>query len=178
MSQKDLLTNQVIEEILRERANSYFIRKKPIDFWLLISPSFVFTPSIFNKIKKTSFYNQQKSTISSSKTENRTEKNEFYAALVSTDKEFIKWIQLRLGYFENIMCSIEEITNNQYVSDGVVGQFEIGSNLEIFSPLEYHSSYLHPDIYLAKYKKGLENLYLQQLSKISSSSMNKIKIGE
>jgi len=41
MSQIDMLENQVLEEILRERANYYFSKNKNIDFWLLISPNFL-----------------------------------------------------------------------------------------------------------------------------------------
>lgn len=40
MSQKDLLQNQVIEEILREKASHYNARKKNPDFWILINPFF------------------------------------------------------------------------------------------------------------------------------------------
>ena len=43
MSQKALLENQVIEEILRERATYYSLTKKNNDFWLLISPKFIFS---------------------------------------------------------------------------------------------------------------------------------------
>ena len=35
MSQIDMLENQVLEEILRERANYYLSKNKNIDFWLL-----------------------------------------------------------------------------------------------------------------------------------------------
>lgn len=35
MSQKDFLENQVIEEILRERANYYTSKDKIKDFWIL-----------------------------------------------------------------------------------------------------------------------------------------------
>ena len=41
MSQKSLLENQVVEEILRERANYYISKKKPLDFWITISPNFL-----------------------------------------------------------------------------------------------------------------------------------------
>jgi hypothetical protein len=56
MSQKDLLQNQVIEEILRERANLYALRKKSNDFWIVISPTFIYSPEILSTIKKSNFY--------------------------------------------------------------------------------------------------------------------------
>jgi hypothetical protein len=42
MSQKDLLQNQVLEEVLREKASYYNARKKNPDFWILIDPSFLY----------------------------------------------------------------------------------------------------------------------------------------
>ena len=41
MSQKDMLQNQVLEEILRERATYYISKKKTLDFWITISADFL-----------------------------------------------------------------------------------------------------------------------------------------
>ena len=59
MSQKDFLENQVIEEILRERAYFYGNVKKK-DFWILIQPNFLNEPTLKQVIQSTNFYQQQK----------------------------------------------------------------------------------------------------------------------
>ena len=41
MSQKDMLQNQVLEEILRERATYYISKKRTLDFWITISSDFL-----------------------------------------------------------------------------------------------------------------------------------------
>jgi hypothetical protein len=41
MSQSDFMQNQVLEEVLRERATYYNEKKKSLDFWVLISPNFI-----------------------------------------------------------------------------------------------------------------------------------------
>ena len=63
MSQIDMLENQVLEEILRERAAYYYSKDKSIDFWLSISPSFLEDNYLNEKIKETNFYTQQKKNI-------------------------------------------------------------------------------------------------------------------
>ena len=141
MSQEDFIKNQVLEEVLRERANYYFSKNKPLDFWISVSPSFIKNLKLEEKIKKTNFYIQKKE-----------EKPEYTIALLSLDKEFINWIQLRLGYFENINSQL----NSKYISDGIYGSFDlnllkkINSNL---SPLESNKNVLNPNIILNGYKK-------------------------
>ena len=63
MSQKDFFENQVIEEILRERTNYYLAKNKIKDFWLLVSPYFVLSTYLIDKIKSTNFYSQQSQVI-------------------------------------------------------------------------------------------------------------------
>ena len=147
MSQIDMLENQVLEEILRERANYYLSKNKNIDFWLLISPTFLKTNNLLEKIEQTNFYKQQKTKISSD-----TDKN-YYSSIISLDKEFISWLQLRLGYFENVNS---EISDN-FVSDGICGFFdhidEISFNI---SPLQNEINKINPFILMKKYKKTLQ----------------------
>jgi hypothetical protein len=154
MSQKDLLQNQVIEEILREKASYYNSRKKNPDYWIVISPFFLKEQNLLTKIKETKFYYQQKEKICSS-TLSQSAPLEFYAALVSTDEEFMKWVKLRLGYFENV----DEITKNNYnatyVSDGVFGVLKYAKNR-----LKAQSNFLHPDILIEKYRNSLEEYFL------------------
>ena len=141
MSQTDFIKNQVLEEVLRERANYYFSKNKALDFWITICPSFIKELKLEQKIKKTNFYIQKKG-----------EQPEYNAALVSLDKEFINWIQLRLGYFENINSPVD----SKYISDGIYGSFNLNLLQKInnsISPLESNKNFLNPDIILKGYKK-------------------------
>ena len=153
MSQKSLLENQVIEEILRERATYYSIKNKTIDFWVLISPNFIYSNNLIEKIRKSNFFNNNKKSILFS--EFSTTKNlEFYSSLVTTDKEFLNWFKLRIGYFEDI----NKLENDQFTSDGIFGV--IKSNDKQFSSiLQSNSNFLNPSILINRYKKSLE-LYL------------------
>ena len=63
MSQKSLLENQVVEEILRERIYYYLLNKKTIDFWLLISPNFIYSNNLNEIIKNSNFYKNNKNNI-------------------------------------------------------------------------------------------------------------------
>ena len=119
MSQKSLLENQVIEEILRERIYYYLLNKRTIDFWLLISPNFIYSNKINETIKNSNFYKKNKSSISSSELINSKDL-EFYGSIVTTDKEFYKWLKLRIGYYEEVK-DLKLIKNRSYVSDGICG---------------------------------------------------------
>jgi predicted dithiol-disulfide oxidoreductase (DUF899 family) len=101
MTQKDLLQNEVLEEVLRERVTFYGIRKRLPDYWILVSPQFVYENDILEKIHKTNFFKNKKSLIYSPLLP-KDNSSEFYAAIVTTDSEFMIWLKLRLGYFENI----------------------------------------------------------------------------
>lgn len=155
MSQKDLLQNQVIEEILREKAAYYNARKKSPDFWILINPSFLQQGELLKKIQNTKFYFQQVDKIQCSFL-GKHNNSEFYASLISTDEEFMRWIKLRLGYFENL----DEITKNNhnasYVSDGGYG---ILNSNKIKNILSSNPNYLHPDILVDKFKNSLEQYF-------------------
>ena len=152
MSQKELFSNQVIEEILRERTNYYLSKNKNKDFWLLITPKFLTNPDIKNKIQNTNFYRQQITYIKPF-----SDANEFYVALITTNIEFIKWIKLRLGYFEDLDKNTE--LREDLKSDGVYGIIkETEKNVLTHSP-----NFLHPDILISQYKSNLE-LYYQNLN--------------
>jgi hypothetical protein len=153
MSQKTLLENQVIEEILRERATYYSLTKKNNDFWLLISPKFIFSNDIISRIKKSNFYFQNKSNILSVELKNN-ENFQFFASIVTTDIEFLKWLKLRIGYFEEL-DQIKDSDNKKFISDGICGSIDINENYNN-SILLSNSTYLHPSISINKYKKSLE----------------------
>lgn len=146
MSQKDMLQNQIIEEILRERANYQLSKKKTLDFWVLIAPKFLTSTIMKEKISATNFFQQHKSEIYDSK------ENSFYSCLVSLDKDFIKWIQLRLGYFENI--EIKNLNISYCVSNGFFG--EVNSNFLEESPLISNRFFFNPKILSQKLEASFE----------------------
>ena len=130
MSQKDMLENEALEEILRERANHYFSKSKILDFWLLISPNFV--SKIEKKIENSPFYKQKEKLI-------KNNNNSFYSVLMTSNKEFLQWLCLRLGYFENLKNLkdnniLDKIT---YTCDGLQGEIEEAfiTDSEIYSKL-------------------------------------------
>ena len=156
MSQKDFLESEALEETLRERANYFQIRGRFRDFWVLISPTFLYSSDIYSKIKLTNFYDQQKSLING---KNILEKDtfDFFACLISIDKEFMNWIQLRLGDFENINeVSQENQNKKKFKSNGIYGSL---NNHYIKFPLQSYQNYIHPEILLEKNKKFLEAYY-------------------
>ena len=158
MSQKDLLQNQVIEEILREKSSYYLAQGKTPDYWVLISPTFLNDPLIGLKLRKTKFFeNQQKKIIVKS---NQNNDLEFYAALVSLDEEFMNWVKLRLGYFEDLLESKQNSISDSYVSDGVFGKFVFqNSSLEVKEILASKSSFIHPDIISNKLIDSIKSFY-------------------
>ena len=149
MSQIDMLQNQVLEEILREKANYYFSKNKSIDFWITISPKFINESNLTEEIKVSNFYKQRCSEIVA------RNGNDFYSALVSLDKDFINWIKLRLGYFENLKTLKTQNIGSNYISDGIYGEIESNSS----SFLNHNKRFVHPYFYVSKYKKGLALYY-------------------
>ena len=73
---------ETFEELLREHVNLYFLKNKPLDFWLIFEPKFI--NNILNEDLEKDI------------------KAKKYVCLLSTSKDFIDWIQLRLGSFEKI----------------------------------------------------------------------------
>jgi hypothetical protein len=148
MTQQDLLENQVIEEIIRERNNYYINRENSLNFWILMSPSFLLTNEIFNKVKKSRFYSLKSSDL--------VYKEKFYnGVILSTDSEYINWLRLRLGYFENIE---NNILNERFRSDGVYGEIEI-NDLSDNSLFETPMKNIHPKIMIDVYSNVFD-IYL------------------
>ena len=145
MTQQDFLKNQVIEEILRERINYYVSKKQPLDFWVVLSPSFLFSSSLAEKISCSNFYTQKKEFL-------EFQNSRYFAVLISTNLDYLGWLKLRLGYFENIMEN--STVNPSFRSDGIYGIFEDNS-----SPFESIPNKIHPSILLQKYQKSLEIYY-------------------
>ncbi|OUL26727.1 MgPME-cyclase complex family protein [Nostoc sp. 106C] len=76
-SQRFLLQEEPIEEVLKERTRHYHEQEKEIDFWLVKQPAFLEAPEMA-KIKAKC---PQPS-----------------AAIISTNQQFITWLKLRLEY--------------------------------------------------------------------------------
>jgi hypothetical protein len=148
LSQKSMLKNQVLEELLRERSNYYFSKSRPLDFWILISPSFL---SFFHqKIQQSSFFIQNKDEILSK------DKLPFYSLIISSNTDFINWIKLRLGYFVDINDSFSA-AEKVYTTDGICGI--IDSNFLDSSTFSSLDHFLHPDLLSEKYKQIFETYY-------------------
>lgn len=76
-SQKFLLEEEPLDEVLRERRRNYEERGKEIDFWLVKQPAFLEAPALAGVKAKAPAQN---------------------AAIVSTDPQVITWFKLRLEY--------------------------------------------------------------------------------
>lgn len=76
-SQKFLLEDEPLEEVLRERIRDYEEKGKDIDFWLVKQPAFLEAPELATVKAKC----PQPS-----------------AAVLSTNEQFITWLKLRLEY--------------------------------------------------------------------------------
>ena len=165
MSQLDFFENEGLEECLREKSNSSFLEKKSRDFWIAVAPKFIEKDEIFLRIKETNFYQQKKDLISSTLFLSSKNTFEFYAAIISPNLNFIQWLNLRLGYFENLESfkKIKKLAfNPNYVSNGIFGKinFDLKKNYDeralIFNS---NSKFIHPLIYVKKQKKVLESYY-------------------
>lgn len=76
-SQRFLLEEEPIEEVLRERTRHYHEQEKEIDFWLVKQPAFIEAPEM------------------------QTVKNKCpqpAVAIISTNSQFITWLKLRLEF--------------------------------------------------------------------------------
>lgn len=76
-SQRFLLEEEPLDEVLQERHRHYKSKEKKIDFWLVKQPAFLRAPELAEVQAKC----PQPS-----------------AAVISTDKTFITWLKLRLEY--------------------------------------------------------------------------------
>lgn len=147
MSQRQMFQNQVLEEILRERTDFYLANEKEIDFWILVSPSFLYTPSFQNQVKGTKFYEQfQKEIVDQNG-------NEAFAVLLTTDKTFANWIKLRLGYFES-WEDYKALKNNLRISDGVAETLD-GRDKSTIKKLKSNPNILHTSIRLKQFEEIL-----------------------
>lgn len=78
-SQKFILEEEPIDEVLRERTRYYQEQEKAIDFWLIKQPAFLDAPEM--------------ATI-------KAKCPQPAVAIISTNPSFITWLKLRLEYVE------------------------------------------------------------------------------
>jgi hypothetical protein len=76
-SQKFLLEEEPFDEVLKERTRNYQEQNKEIDFWLVKQPAFLEAPE-FAQIK--------------------AKCPQPAVAVISTNRQFITWLKLRLEY--------------------------------------------------------------------------------
>jgi len=76
-SQKFLIEEEPLDEVLRERRRDYKEKGKEIDFWLVKNPAFLEAPEM---------------------AENKAKCPQPAAAIISTNPQFITWLKLRLEY--------------------------------------------------------------------------------
>ncbi len=74
-SQKFLMEEEPLEEVLRERTRDYHEKEKKIDFWLVSPPAFLEAPELASIKEKCP---------------------QPAAAIISTNPQFITWLKLRL----------------------------------------------------------------------------------
>lgn len=76
-SQKFLFEEEPFEEVIKERTRNYHEQDKEIDFWVIKDPAFINAPSMQEAKQKTP---------------------QPCVAIISTNKQFITWLKLRLEY--------------------------------------------------------------------------------
>ncbi|HEY9671163.1 MAG TPA: MgPME-cyclase complex family protein [Waterburya sp.] len=76
-SQRFLLEEEPLEEVLKERTRNYHEQEKEIDFWLVKQPAFLESPQMA-QVKQ--------------------ECPQPSAAIISTNQQFITWLKLRLEF--------------------------------------------------------------------------------
>lgn len=76
-SKRFLMEEEPLEEVLRERTKDYEKKNKEIDFWLVEEPAFLESPEL---------------------AEVKAKCPQPAAAIISTNRQFITWLKLRLEY--------------------------------------------------------------------------------
>jgi hypothetical protein len=124
MRGENLIRNQVLEEILRERANHRIANNEPLDAWIaheeyeqefgrILIDAYV----DIDQVLGTKYYSQNKAEI-----EKLDNPKTHFSYLYSSSIKFITWIRLRLGYFEDVNKSLDDKPSGEYISDGLYGR--------------------------------------------------------
>ena len=145
-SQKDFLQNQVIEELIRERSNYYIAENKSTDYWILNSPEFINNSELKEIIKLSSFYKAKQNEIVKNN-------EEYFSSILTFNKEFFVWMQLRLGDFEDINL-INDNKLKDFRVDGIKGEFILDTFN--FNILKSKPNKIHPDLMVSKFSNFVE----------------------
>jgi hypothetical protein len=151
MSQKSFVENETIEEILRERTTYRSEQNLPPDFWIIWNPSFLRGSQ--SLIQETNYYFQNKSEMVSPPTclLSPNSVQDFMVAIVSLTKEFVQWLEIRYGEFEDIsFLSSSSLSQKRTKFNGIKGALLPSQN-----PLLSCSSDLHPSLLLSIHQKFL-----------------------
>ena len=122
LSQYDLLKNNVIEELLRERTEYYKSQNKVLDFWVFLNPTFLNVPFINSSITSSEFYSNLYNKID-------FDNKNYLAVIISTNREYINWLKLRLGGFDilsvekYLKSSLNKVKKSSTKWDGLYGKF-------------------------------------------------------
>ena len=141
MEQSDFFENEVIEELLRERNNYFFSKNFLVDFWISLDTEKLIKNDAFNNIKYSLYYLNNKNKFNN--------KNIKYVLLISQNFEFINWLKLRIGYFEDIINIKKDIKKNNYTSNGLYGETLL---------LENNKNLLNYELLINQYKNSLNFL--------------------
>ena len=166
VAQLDLIENEVLEEVLRERINFYSSQNKQQDFWVLTFPNFLKDKTILQNVSNTIYGMQHRDSLFAFGS-----RYPFFSAVISTNKDFINWVNLRCGFFENIDPTfpgnrrgteenvLADIGDNIFASNGLRGEITVDtSKSENINPLS-SSYYLHPKLMLERFTKALKYSY-------------------
>jgi hypothetical protein len=104
-----LFHEEPLEEMFRERSAYLKNSKKSCDTWIQLKPEFLKRNRL---VESSGFY--KKSVVECL---DNAISHHPYPVLISTNKSYLDWLQLRLGYFENIN-TLEEHTFNIKKSEG------------------------------------------------------------
>ena len=152
MSQSDFLKVQSMEEIFRERANHYKLDNRNQDYWIIMNPSIIKDSNYKNFLKNTNFYKQKE------------EQNSSYVAIISTNKSFIQWLALRIGFFEFVVhnqkfqLKYSYPTEKKLKSNGIIG--EIQNNILITKFIFHHFHSIKPEVVIQDTKKLIKKISL------------------
>ena len=94
-SQKFLTVEEPLDEVLKEKTRYYQEQEQEIDFWLVINPAFLNAPAM---------------------QEIKAKCPQPSAAVISTNKQFISWLKLRLEFVitgEFTAASVDEAIRAQ-----------------------------------------------------------------
>jgi hypothetical protein len=132
MSQKDMLKNEVLEEVLRERSYYYFSKSKIFDFWIILSPKFI--EEFQQHLELNNYFNHES-------------KIKFYSIIISSNSDFINWLKLRIGDFIDITL---ENDIDKHTKNGICGVLSNSFNSHEFLS---QNCFLDSKFISAKYNK-------------------------